>query len=59
MKPIADNLRQQVRTADVLFIWTDCDREGESIGGEVVDVCRQVKPNIQVWRAHFSAMQPG
>ncbi|CAO3597197.1 unnamed protein product [Absidia cylindrospora] len=59
MKPVAENLRQQVRNADVLFIWTDCDCEGESIGGEVVQVCRQVKPNIVVWRAHFSAMQPG
>ncbi|KAI8333699.1 DNA topoisomerase [Chlamydoabsidia padenii] len=59
MKTVAANLRQQVRAADILFIWTDCDREGEGIGGEVVQECRKVKPNIQVWRAHFSAMQPG
>ncbi|KAI7896848.1 DNA topoisomerase [Mucor mucedo] len=56
--PIADNIKQQVRRADVLFIWTDCDREGEAIGGDVADLCRHVKPNIQVWRAHFSSMQP-
>ncbi|KAI8047444.1 DNA topoisomerase [Gilbertella persicaria] len=43
--------------ADVLFIWTDCDREGEAIGGDLADLCRQTKPNIPVWRARFSAMQ--
>jgi DNA topoisomerase-3 len=59
MKQVAINLREQVRFADILFIWTDCDREGEGIGGEVVQECRKVKPAIQVWRAHFSAMQPG
>ncbi|SAM08471.1 hypothetical protein [Absidia glauca] len=59
MKQVAMNLREQVRFADILFIWTDCDREGEGIGGEVVQECRKVKPHIQVWRAHFSAMQPG
>lgn len=38
----------------MLIIWTDCDREGENIGGEIVEVCRSVKPNIPVYRARFS-----
>ena len=42
----------------MLFIWTDCDREGEAIGGDVADLCREVNPRIQVWRARFSTMQP-
>ena len=42
----------------MLFIWTDCDREGEAIGAEVEEICRQVNTRIQVWRARFSAMQP-
>lgn len=58
MQPLANNLQSEVRSADILFIWTDCDREGEAIGGDVADICRRVKPNITVWRAHFSAMQP-
>lgn len=58
LKPIADNIKSQVRSADVLFIWTDCDREGEAIGGDVADLCRSIKPNIQIWRARFSSMQP-
>lgn len=40
------------------MIWTDCDREGEHIGSEIVDVVRQVKPQIRVTRAKFSAIIP-
>lgn len=38
------------------MIWTDCDREGENIGAEVMVVCRKVKPTITVKRARFSAI---
>lgn len=37
-----------------MVIWTDCDREGEDIGAEIVSVCQEVKPNIDVFRARFS-----
>lgn len=55
---LSNNIRHQVGQCDVLFIWTDCDREGEAIGGDVADLCREVNPRIQVWRARFSTMQP-
>lgn len=55
---LAQNIRNQIRTADILFIWTDCDREGEAIGGDLEDLCRGVKPNITTWRARFSSMLP-
>ncbi|KAI9283352.1 DNA topoisomerase [Sporodiniella umbellata] len=58
MEPIANNIKAEIRSADILFIWTDCDREGEAIGGDVKDFCQGVKSNIQVWRAQFSSMQP-
>jgi len=32
-------------------IWTDADREGENIGFEIIDVCREVTPRIQVYRS--------
>ena len=38
----------------MLIIWTDCDREGENIGFEIIDVCKAVKPRIEVKRAKFS-----
>jgi DNA topoisomerase-3 len=55
-KAIEDNLLSQARHADTLMIWTDCDREGEHIGLEIVNVCRKAKRNIVVKRARFSAI---
>jgi DNA topoisomerase III len=53
---IVDNLSSEARKAHQLMIWTDCDREGENIGAEVVRICRKAKPNIVVKRARFSAI---
>jgi DNA topoisomerase-3 len=53
---VAQNLKSEARNADVLMIWTDCDREGEHIGTEVVKVCRQANSRIEVKRAKFSAI---
>ncbi|KAH9985367.1 prokaryotic type I DNA topoisomerase [Russula vinacea] len=55
-KAIVDNLSSEARKAQQLMIWTDCDREGENIGAEIVKVCRKAKPNIVVKRARFSAI---
>lgn len=57
-KPIARNLEQEARQADQLMIWTDCDREGEHIGSEIVNVVRKVRPQIHITRAKFSAIIP-
>jgi DNA topoisomerase-3 len=57
-KAIEQNLLTQARRADVLMIWTDCDREGEHIGMEVAKVCRKAKPTIRIKRARFSAIIP-
>ncbi|KAF7321880.1 DNA topoisomerase [Mycena kentingensis (nom. inval.)] len=56
MRGIERNLTSEARRADMLMIWTDCDREGEHIGVEVRTVCRRAKPNITVKRARFSAI---
>ncbi|KAL5599520.1 hypothetical protein FOVSG1_007332 [Fusarium oxysporum f. sp. vasinfectum] len=56
-KTIAQNLESQARYAQALVIWTDCDREGEHIGNEIVEAARKGKPGIQVLRARFSNVE--
>ena len=51
---IKKTLQREVRGAKLLIIWTDCDREGENIGMEVVTVCREVLPGVRILRAKFS-----
>ena len=55
-KKIAENLQSEARGAQQLMIWTDCDREGENIGAEIVAECRKANRNIIVKRARFSAI---
>lgn len=47
-------MEREVRSCNALVIWTDCDREGENIGFEIINVCKAVKPNLRVYRATFS-----
>ncbi|KAL2143358.1 hypothetical protein VTI28DRAFT_10537 [Corynascus sepedonium] len=56
-KSIAKNIEDQARYATALVIWTDCDREGEHIGGEIRDAARKGNPRIQVKRARFSNVE--
>ncbi|XP_029688056.1 DNA topoisomerase 3-alpha [Takifugu rubripes] len=58
MVQIKRTLEKEVKQCQLLIIWTDCDREGENIGFEIIDVCKAVKPNIQVLRAKFSEITP-
>ena len=53
---IARSLRDLARQADWLVLWLDCDREGEAIAFEVLDVCLSSNRNLQVFRARFSAL---
>uniref|UniRef100_A0A0R3RY48 DNA topoisomerase n=1 Tax=Elaeophora elaphi TaxID=1147741 RepID=A0A0R3RY48_9BILA len=54
MEDVKATLVEEIRKSDLLVIWTDCDREGEAIGAEVVSVCTQVNRNLDVYRARFS-----
>lgn len=56
-KAITKNIEEQARCARLLVIWTDCDREGEHIGQEIVDAARKGNAGIQVKRARFSNIE--
>ena len=54
--PVVKNLEFSSKDISALVIWTDCDREGEAIGFDVIDVCKKARSRIDIYRAHFSAM---
>ena len=53
---LLNNLKQLSKTCNKLILWLDCDREGENIAFEVVDVCKKINPNLEILRARFSAI---
>ncbi|XP_010546323.1 PREDICTED: DNA topoisomerase 3-alpha isoform X2 [Tarenaya hassleriana] len=55
-KDIKKTLEEEARRSDWLVLWLDCDREGENIAFEVIEVCRAVRHNLVIRRAHFSAL---
>ncbi|KAK8221623.1 DNA topoisomerase 3-beta [Phyllosticta capitalensis] len=56
-KHIAKNIELQARGARALYIWTDCDREGEHIGTEIRVEAFKSNPRIEVKRARFSNIE--
>ena len=55
---VKKNLQQCVRGCTDLILWLDCDREGEAIGFEVIEVCQAANPRLRIRRARFSALIP-
>ncbi|XP_062093553.1 DNA topoisomerase 3-alpha [Humulus lupulus] len=53
---IKRTLEEEARRCQWLVLWLDCDREGENIAFEVVQVCTAVNPHLTIRRAHFSAL---
>jgi len=53
---LVENLKHLAKTSSTLILWLDCDREGEAIAYEVLRICQEVKPDIEIYRAHFSAL---
>ena len=59
-KKIADNIKDLASKADKLMIWTDCDREGEYIGWEIVQQANKGNSAFDVdtaYRAKFSHLE--
>lgn len=49
-------LESLARDCQVLILWLDCDREGEAIAFDVLEICRRQNPNLDIKRAQFSAL---
>jgi len=56
-RAIAANIEREARSSQALFIWTDCDLEGEHIGSEIRNVARKANRGIEVKRARFSNIE--
>jgi DNA topoisomerase-3 len=54
-KGIVENLKRLSREATDVVLWLDCDREGEHIAYEVLDICLNQNRSLIVHRARFSA----
>ena len=55
---IQKTLHREARKCGKLILWLDCDREGENIAMEVVNVCREKNATLEIQRARFSAIIP-
>lgn len=55
-KDIKRTLEEEARRCQWLILWLDCDREGENIAFEVINVCTAANPNLTIKRARFSAL---
>ena len=60
-KSISENIERQARYNQILYIWTDCDREGENIGTEIRDVAiksnQRLRDPGKTVRARFSNIE--
>lgn len=58
-RPVANHLATVSRQMDFMVLWLDCDKEGENICFEVLDVCKKNIPRSRlqrVYRAKFSSI---
>lgn len=60
-KKIADNITNLAKDSDIVMIWTDCDREGEYIGWEILLQAQKGNSKFTIdtaYRAKFSHLEP-
>lgn len=58
-KDIIRSLKNLAKKSDRIIIATDFDREGELIGADALNLCREVNPDAPISRARYSALTKG
>ena len=53
---IFKNLKNLGSQCNKLILWLDCDREGEAIAFDVLESLQRINPDIEYFRAKFSAV---
>jgi DNA topoisomerase-3 len=57
---VVKSLQFHCKDISALVLWLDCDREGEAIAFDVIDVCAKAlgakSRHLEIYRAHFSAL---
>ena len=53
---IVDHLQELASESQYLYLWLDCDREGENIGFEVISLTQDSIHYDNVYRARFSSL---
>jgi len=55
-KAAVSSLKEAAKGINTIILWLDCDREGEAIAFDVLDVCKSISKPLKVYRAHFSTV---
>ena len=55
-KLIVKNIELAIKDSFALILWLDCDREGEAIAYDVIDICQSFMGKLEIYRAHFSTV---
>jgi DNA topoisomerase III len=58
LKNLEKQLQKEAKNCDTIVLWLDCDREGEAIGAEVVQICTSGRQQgtKDIFRAQFSVV---
>lgn len=56
MESLKKTLIDESKKCNILFLWLDCDLEGEAISYEVIEICLKSNPRLDIFRARFSAL---